>query len=71
MTNTNLLKAKMIAAGDEHFTTVLADVLNLSRTTASKKLNGVIDFTQSEILILKNKYHLSPEEVNEIFVEGD
>lgn len=71
MTNSNLLKAKMIAFGDEHFTNVLSDVLNISRTTASRKLNGLLDFTQSEINKLKSRYNLSAEDIDQIFYEGE
>lgn len=71
LTNSNLLKAKMIAVGDEHFTNVLSDVLNISRTTASRKLNGLLDFTQSEINKLKSRYNLSAEDIDQIFYEGE
>lgn len=67
MTDTNLLKARMVANGDEHFTNVLSDVLHISRTTASRKLNGLLDFTQSEINELKNRYDLSADDIDTIF----
>lgn len=67
MTDTNLLKAKMVANGDEHFTNVLSDVLHISRTTASRKLNGSLDFTQSEINQLKVRYNLSADDIDTIF----
>lgn len=71
MTNTNLLKSKMIAAGDENFVQVLADVLVCSRTTASRKLNGELQFTQGEISILANRYNLSADEIKQIFIGAD
>ena len=70
MTDSNFLKSKMIAVGDENFVTVLAEALNCSRSTASKKLNGKAPFTQDEIIILSNKYGLSGDEIKKIFVEG-
>lgn len=70
MTNSNLLKSKMIAAGDENFVKCLQDLLNLSRTTASKKLNGNALFDQNEITLLTNRYNLSDSDVREIFLGG-
>lgn len=71
VTNTNLLKSKMIASGDENFVQVLADLLVCSRTTASKKLNGLLQFTQGEISILADRYNLSAEEIKQIFIGVD
>lgn len=71
MTNTNLLKSKMIAAGDENFVDVLASLLKISRTTASKKLNGQIDFDQTDIAIITDKYNLTAEDIKQIFIGAD
>ena len=71
MTDSNFLKSKMIAIGDENFVAVLAEVLNCSRSTASKKLNGKASFSQDEIIILSNRYGLSGDEIKRIFVEGE
>lgn len=71
MTNTNLLKSKMIAAGDENYVEVLASLLNISRTTASKKLNGNTTFNQLEIAVLAARYNFSNDDINEIFVGVD
>lgn len=71
MTDSNLLKSKMIAIGDENFVAVLADVLSCSRSTASKKLNGKASFSQNEIVILSNRYKMSGDEIKKIFVEGE
>lgn len=70
MTNTNLLKSKMAAAGDTDFVKCLADRLNISRTTASKKLNGDTLFNQKEITILVLKYGISDSEIRDIFIDG-
>ena len=71
MTNTNLLKSKMVAVGDDNYVQCLADLLHISRTTASKKLYGEKDFTQSEITILTVKYRLSAEDIKNIFVGAE
>lgn len=70
MTNTNLLKSKMVAAGDENFVQCLADLLKCSRTTASKKLNSELDFDQTDIGIIADRYNLSGDEIKEIFIVG-
>ena len=71
MTNTNLLKSKMAAFGDTNFVKCLAELLDISRTTASKKLNGEKDFTSSEITILTFKYGLSSDDIKNIFVGAE
>lgn len=68
MTNANLLRSKMALLGDTEFIKCLADVLEISRTTASRKLNDDLPFSQSEIAILTKRYGLSAEEIKEIFV---
>lgn len=71
VTNTNLLKSKMLIVGDEDFIKALSSTLNISRTTASKKLNGKATFDQSEIATLAKKYMLSAEDIKEIFVGAE
>ena len=68
--NTRLLKSKMILYSDEDFVSAIAKLLNISRQTASAKLNNESDFTQSEIRTISNHYHLSAEDIKNIFV-GD
>ena len=70
MTNTNLLKSKMIAIGDENFVQCLADILNCSRTTASGKLCGKISFTQDEIAAVTKHYNLTGDDVVSIFIDN-
>ncbi len=45
----------------------VAAALGISRTTLSKKMNGNFCFTQSEIATIKRRYHLTPEQLVEIF----
>lgn len=71
LTNTNLLKSKMAVVGDTDFVKCLADVLDISRTTASKKLNGDKPFDQKEITILVIKYRISDSEIRDIFVGAE
>lgn len=71
MTNTNLLKSKMVAFGDTDFVKCLANRLRVSRTTASKKLNGEKPFDQREIAMLVHVYNMSDNDIREIFVGAE
>lgn len=68
MTNVNLLKSTMARAGDLAFVDCLTKILNISRSTASRKLNGKADFNQSEISKIADRYHLTADEIKKIFV---
>lgn len=60
----------MILYGDEEFINDISKLLEISRQTASAKLNGASDFTQSEIRQISQHYHLSADDIKNIFV-GD
>lgn len=69
MAKTNLLKAKMAAAGDDTFIKTVAEILEITPGTASRKLAGTSSFKDQEIKKLAEKYGLTPEEIQEIFFE--
>lgn len=69
--NVKLLKSKMVLFGDDSFCEMLAKILNITRQTASAKLNGKSDFSQTEIAIISKHYCLSDEEIRKIFFEGE
>lgn len=69
--NVKLLKSKMILYGDEEFINAISKLLEISRQTASAKLNGVSDFSQSEIRQISQHYHLSADDIKNIFVGDD
>lgn len=68
MTNVNLLKSVMAKQGEFNFVACIAKLLGLSRSTASKKLNGKAEFTQSEISKIAEHYKLTADNIKEIFV---
>lgn len=68
MTNTKFLKKKLIDAGYNNFVKALSDILNISRQTASRKLNGEVDFDQSELSVLVVKLDISNDELRENFI---
>ena len=70
MTNTKFLKKKMVESGIDDFVKGLSDILNISRSTASRKLNGKTDFTQSELSILAERLNISAEEIGVNFCKG-
>lgn len=65
--NKNLLISKMKLFGDTQ--TDLAHALGLSVARTNAKINETdgAEFTQSEITIIKIRYHLTAEEVDLIF----
>lgn len=63
--NGNKLRSKMVLHGDTGRN--LAKALGISQQAFSHKLNGKADFTQREIQLIKNRYELSPDEVDNIF----
>lgn len=67
MTNVNLLKSKMAAVGYTDFTGDLMNMLALSWTSASQRLNNKAEFKQSEICILTTKLGLTGQDIKEIF----
>lgn len=69
--NVKMLKSKMVLAGDEDFVDAIASLLNVSRQTASAKLNGEREFSQKEIALISKHYNLNDEEIRKIFIEGD
>lgn len=66
---TNLLRAKMALANDTN--NKLAECLDITVQSVIGKIKGHQDFKASEIAIIKNRYNLSLNEVNEIFFEGE
>lgn len=70
MTDIQLLKSKMAANGDNFFMTKLSKVLGVTKPTAIRRLSGDECFTQKDIRLIKERYHLSPDEVDEIFLRG-
>jgi hypothetical protein len=65
--NTKMLNSKMALFGDNQ--TDLANELGLSLTRTNAKINAKdgAEFTQNEIAVMIGRYHLTPEEVQEIF----
>lgn len=68
VTNINLLKSKMAALGYVDFTRDLAELLGISWSSASQKMNGKTEFKQSEISILTIKLGLNGDDLKNIFV---
>ena len=67
--NTNELKAEIVRHAET--SSILAEVLGVTKATLSNKLNGKVEFTQSEIGAIKEHYNLSAERVAEIFFALD
>ena len=67
--NKRLLKSKMVMHGDTQET--LAEYLGITPFTLSKKINEKhkAGFTQPEIVKIKEKYNLSAEDIDAIFLK--
>lgn len=65
--NKNMLESVMKLHGDTGG--MLAEHLHIARSTFSAKINETngAEFTQNEIRIIKEKYDLSAEQINNIF----
>ena len=71
MTNTKLLKSKMVLAGDDDFVKAISELLEVSRQTASDKLYGKSKFNQTEIAVMARHYAMTAEEIRQIFVGSE
>lgn len=69
--NKKLLKSIMILHDDNN--DLLAAALGITPQRLSAKINetGGAEFTQREIRIIKIRYHLTPEQVDNIFFVDD
>lgn len=64
--NSRLLRSVMILHNDTNKT--LADFLGISEVSVSNKINEVgTEFKQGEIALIKKRYNLTMEQVEEIF----
>ena len=61
-------KSMMVLHGDTQGR--LAEALEMAQETLSRKLNEQDEFSQSEIKAIKNRYHLTPDEVAAIFLKN-
>ena len=71
MVKKNLLESKMKLYGDTQAD--LAAAIGISLASFNEKLNGSNgkQFKQNEILVIKKRYKLTAEEVDEIFFSQD
>ena len=61
-------KSVMVLHGDTQGR--LAEALEITQETLSRKLNEQGEFSQSEIKAIKNRYNLTPDEVDAIFLKN-
>jgi len=63
----NSLEMKVTMKRNQDTQEKLAEVLGVKISGVSARINGKIDFRAKEIAVIKERYHLSPEEVCGIF----
>ena len=61
-------KSVMVLHGDTQGS--LAQALEMAQETLSRKFNEQGEFSHSEIKSINNRYHLTPDEVDEIFLKN-
>lgn len=65
MIKQNVFFSKMALYGDDIET--LADYLKISRQTLKSKIECKTEFKRDEIDLIAIRYHLTPEEIHDIF----
>ena len=68
--NKPLFRSFMVKFGDTQESLSVAMRISLSRLNAKINSNGA-EFTQKEIMFIKNRYNLTAEEVDAIFFAND
>ena len=63
--NSNILKSKIKLNRDTQES--LAEYLGITNPTLSLKINGKSDFLRTEIQLIKQRYNLTPDEIDTIF----
>ena len=66
--DTKRFKSIMALHGDTQ--TTLAEALKMARETLHRKISEQSEFSQSEIKAIKNRYRLTPDEVDAIFLKN-
>lgn len=67
MINKNMLISKMKLIGDTQAHLACALRLSLARTNAKINETDGAEFTRDEMAIIKNRYHLTADEIDQIF----
>lgn len=65
--NKILFKQKMIENGDTQ--TILANAMGIPQSALSARINGKIDFRQTEMDFIRKRYRLSGQDTVDIFFE--
>ena len=63
----NSLEMKVAMKKNEDTQEKLAEALGLQTSGLNARINGKIDFRASEICVIRDRYHLTPEETDKIF----
>ena len=64
----NSLEMKVAMKKNKDTQEKLAEALGLQTSGLNARINGKIDFRASEICIIRDRYHLTPEETAKIFL---
>ena len=67
--NKSLLRSKMALHSDTLRT--LSAFLGMTYSTLSEKINGRAEVSQSQIMMIKERYSLTPVEIDDIFFTNE
>lgn len=65
------IKKKMLDAGRDDFVTFLAEILNISVPAASRKLNGEVNFSETDLKIISEKLNFTSDELKTAIESSD
>ena len=65
------IKKKMLDAGRDDFVTFLAEILNISVPAASRKLNGEVNFSETDSKIISEKLNFTSDELKTAIESSD
>ncbi|MBR6875497.1 MAG: hypothetical protein IKN00_04320 [Bacteroidales bacterium] len=66
--NKDLLRSVIVAHGDNMGK--LAEAMGMQQSALSNRINGLVEFRQSEINFIRHRYNLTPEQMQDIFFCG-
>ncbi len=64
-----LYKLKGVRVSHNKTQKQMAEVLKMAETSYTKRENGDIDITRNEIIAIAKEFHLSPNQIIEIFFD--
>lgn len=65
------IKKKMLDVGRDDFVTFLAEILNISVPAASRKLNGDVAISETDLKLICERLNFTPDELKTAIESSD